>query len=293
MVFQGLAPSLIIGFRESLEATLIIAIIAVYLRRIGKKDLNRYLIFGTFGAILASVILGLIIQLVYGGLAGASAELFEGIASLGATAVLTYMIVWMSKNANKIKGELHQKIDYVVSQGQVVGIASIAFLAVFREGIETVLFLTISFFTDPIGSSIGMIIGFVLVGVIAFLLMKRTTHLDIGRFFKYTSIILIIFSAGLIGYGTHELIEAGGTMGVEFGVLGEKPFNINPAINSDGTYPLLHENGAVGSILKALIGYDGNPEWLRIIVYIGYWLVFGGYIFRTYYSKRKYATVKF
>jgi high-affinity iron transporter len=286
-MFQGLTPSLLIGFRESLEAALIIVIIAVYLRKIGKKELNRYLFIGAGSAIIASVVLGLVIQIVYGGLGGASAELFEGIASISATAVLTYMIFWMSQNAKKIKDELQQKIDLAINQGQVFGIVTIAFLAVFREGIETVLFLTVSFFSDPLGSTIGMLIGFTLVGFISFLLLKKTYQLDIGKFFKYTSIILIIFAAGLIGYGTHELIEAGETVGVDFGVLGEKAFNINPATNIDGTYPLLHENGVIGSILKALIGYDGNPEWLRIIVYVGYWLIVGIYLLKSYWIKKK------
>jgi high-affinity iron transporter len=286
-MFQGLTPSLLIGFRESLEAALIIVIIAVYLRKIGKKELNRYLFIGAGSAIIASVVLGLVIQIVYGGLGGASAELFEGIASISATAVLTYMIFWMSQNAKKIKDELQQKIDLAINQGQVFGIVTIAFLAVFREGIETVLFLTVSFFSDPLGSTIGMLIGFTLVGFISFLLLKKTYQLDIGKFFKYTSIILIIFAAGLIGYGTHELIEAGETVGVDFGVLGEKAFNINPATNIDGTYPLLHENGVIGSILKALIGYDGNPEWLRIIVYVGYWLIVGTYLLKSYWIKKK------
>jgi len=281
-IYQGLTPSLLIGFRESLEAALIIVIIAVYLRKIGKQRLNRYLYIGTLGAVAASILLGAIIQIIYGGLGGASAELFEGVASITATVVLTYMIVWMAKNAQKIKGELQKKIDIALTKGQVFGIVTIAFLAVFREGIETVLFLTVSFFSDPLGSTIGMLIGFALVGVIAFLIMKGTYQLDIGKFFKYTSIILIIFAAGLIGYGTHELIEAGETVGLEFGILGENAFNINPPTNIDGTYPPLHENGVVGSILKALIGYDGNPEWLRIIVYVGYWLIMGMYILRTY-----------
>lgn len=282
IIYQGLTPSLLIGFRESLEAALIIVIIAVYLRKIGKQRLNRYLYIGTLGAVVASILLGAIIQIIYGGLGGASAELFEGVASITATVVLTYMIVWMAKNAQKIKGELQKKIDIALTKGQVFGIVTIAFLAVFREGIETVLFLTVSFFSDPLGSTIGMLIGFALVGVIAFLIMKGTYQLDIGKFFKYTSIILIIFAAGLIGYGTHELIEAGETVGLEFGILGENAFNINPPTNIDGTYPPLHENGVVGSILKALIGYDGNPEWLRIIVYVGYWLIMGMYILRTY-----------
>ena len=132
---------------------------------------------------------------------------------------------------------------------------------------------------------IGVLIGFVVVVILAMLLMKGAYQLDIRKFFKYTSIILIVFAAGLAGYGIHELIEAGEGFGVEFGILGQQAFNINPAVNPDGTYPLLHEKGAVGSILKVLVGYDGNPEWLRILVYIGYWLIVGTYLLKTYRKK--------
>lgn len=166
---------LLIGFRESLEAALIIVIIAVYLRKIGRQKFNRYLIIGTVSAIVVSVLPGMLIQVIFGGLSGTSARLFEGFASISATGVLTYMIMWMSKHAQKLKGEL-QKIDFTIKKGNVLGIASIAFLAVFREEIETVLFLTVSFFSDPIGSAIGILIGFAIVGVIAYLIIKVHTN---------------------------------------------------------------------------------------------------------------------
>jgi high-affinity iron transporter len=113
-IYQGFTPSLLIGFRESLETALIIVIIAVYLRKIGKQRLNRYLFIGTLGAVVTSILLGAIIQIIYGGLGGASAELFEGVASITATIVLTYMIVWMAKNAQKIKGELTMTLNSMV-----------------------------------------------------------------------------------------------------------------------------------------------------------------------------------
>ena len=97
-----------------------------------------------------------------------------------------------------------------------------------------------------------------------------------------------VFSAGLAGYSVHELIEAGENMGYDIGVLGQKPYDINPPMNPDGTNPLLHEKGVTSSILKALIGYDGNPEWLRIIVYLGYWLVIGTYVLRTYIKSKDF-----
>lgn len=285
-MYEGLSPSFLIAFREALEAALIVVIMAAYLKKIGKVKLNRYLYFGAGVAIVASIILGGIVQVIYGELSGVTEKMFEGVASLTATAVLTYMIFWMSGHAQKIKGELQQKIDVAITREQLFGIATLAFVAVFREGLETVLFLTVTFFIDPSGAVIGVTIGFIVVIVIAMFLMRGVYRLDIGKFFKYTSMILIIFAAGLAGYGVHELIEAGEGSGIEFGVLGQKAYDINPAVNPDGTYPLLHEKGAIGSIFKALLGYDGNPEWLRIIVYVGYWLIIGAYIVKTYWISK-------
>ena len=69
-------------------------------------------------------------------------------------------------------------------------------------------------------------------------------------------------------------------MGVDIGWWAQKSFNINPPVNLDGSYPLLHENGVIGSILKTLVGYDGDPEWLRIFVYLGYWAIVGVLLLR-------------
>ena len=281
-MFEGMIPSLLITFREALEAALIVAIMVTYLKKVGKGELTRYAYLGSGAALAISLVLGVAIQMVYGGMSNVAAELFEGVASLTAVAVLTYMIFWMTEHSKNIRGELQDKIDVAVSRGELFSIASLAFVAVFREGLETVLFLTTTFFQDAAGTIIGVVVGATIVLVLAVLLMRGSYRLDIKKFFGYTSVILIVFSAGLAGYGVHELIEAGENLGYDFGVLGEKPFDINPPVNPDGTYPVLHEKGVAGSILKALIGYDGNPEWLRIIVYLGYWVVIGSYVFRTY-----------
>lgn len=285
-MFEGLIPSLLITFREALEAALIVAIMVTYLKKVGKGELARYAYLGSGAAVVISLVLGVAIQMVYGGMSKVTAELFEGVASLTAVVVLTYMIFWMTKHSKNIRGGLEEKIAIAVSKGELYSIASLSFVAVFREGLETVLFLTTTFVQDAVGTIIGVIAGAAIVLVLAVLLMRGTYRLDIKKFFGYTSIILIVFSAGLAGYGVHELIEAGENMGYDFGVMGQKPYDINPPVNPDGTYPILHEKGGVGSILKALVGYDGNPEWLRIIVYLGYWAIIGTYVFRAYYKPR-------
>lgn len=269
---------LLITFREALEAALIVAILAAYLKKIGRQDLNRYLLIGVSTAIIASIFAGGLAAYIYGGLSGVSEKLFEGSASILATIVLTYMIFWMAKNARRIRGELEEKVHTTVTRGYVYGIAVLAFVAVAREGLETVLFLTALAVQDFAATLIGLVVGVGVVVGLSFLMMKGAYRLDLQRFFKYTSIILLIFAAGLFGYGVHEMIEAAEESGIEIGLLAAYAYDINPP----DTANIFHEKGVVGSILKALVGYDGNPEWLRVIVYLGYWLVIGGYLVRSY-----------
>lgn len=279
-MYETLFPSLLITFREALEAALIVTIMVTYLRKTGKAQHTRYAYAGAGAALLLSVLIGYAVQAIYGGLEEAQAQVFEGVASLTAVTVLTYMILWMSGHSREIKGSLESRMDVSLNRGELVGIASLAFVAVFREGLETVLFLSATFVQDPSGTLVGVILGSAVVLVLSVLLMMGTVNLEIGRFFKVSSVLLIVFAAGLAGYGVHELIEAGEGAGVGLGWWTQKPFDVNPPMNPDGSYPLLHENGVVGSILKALVGYDGNPEWLRIIVYLGYWAVVGVYLLR-------------
>jgi high-affinity iron transporter len=286
-MYEALFPSILITFREALEAALIVTIMITYLRKIGKQELNKYSYLGAGAAMLASLLVGVSLQTFYGGLSKVGEQLFEGIASLTAVLVLTSMIFWMTKHSKEIKGELEGKIDQAITQREVYSIAALSFVAVAREGLETVLFLTTTFVQDQIGTIVGAVIGIAVVLLLSVLLMKGTVNLEISRFFKVTSILLLIFGAGLAGYGVHELIEAGEGSGLDFGILGEKPFDINPPVDPDGNYPLLHEKGVIGSILKALVGYDGNPEWLRIIVYLGYWVVIGSYLYTQYRTQAR------
>ncbi|MFQ5836116.1 MAG: FTR1 family protein [bacterium] len=270
--------SFLITFRETLEAVLIITILIAYLARINRRDLHRYVWVGAVAAMAISVLIGLVVATIHGSFTGVSEKLFEGTASILATGVLTYMVFWMAKNARRIRGEIEEKVDIAITSRYLFGIAALSFIAVVREGIETILFLTAIATSDPKGTVIGAITGIALVMALAVLLMKGMYRLDIRRFFKITSILLIIFAAGLLGYGVHEFMEAAENSGLNLGILAEAAFNTNP---SDITHPL-HEKGVVGSVLKTLIGYDGNPEILRIIVYLAYWTAIGMYLVKTY-----------
>ena len=269
--------SFLITFREALEAALIIGIIAAYLAKIGRKDLYRYLNIGIIAAILASSAAALLFKILYGELTGRAEQLFDGSAALAAAIVLTYMIFWMANNSKQIKGEVQKKIDLSISKGETMGIAALSFIAVFREGIETVLFLGSLAIGSPADTVIGFISGVAVVVLLSFIMFKGIYRLDISKFFKFTSILLVLFSAGLIATAVHEFNEAGIIPDVI-----EHVWDINPPLNPDGSYPLLHENGTIGSSLKSLVGYNASPSLTEVLAYFCYWIIIGLFVYITY-----------
>lgn len=275
--------SFLITFREALEAALIIGIIAAYVAKIGRKDLVRYINLGILGALAASLAVAMIFKTVYGELSGTAEQLFEGTAAITAAIVLTYMIFWMAQNSRQIKGEVQEKIDLSISKGQVFGIAILSFIAVFREGVETVLFLGTLAIKNPIDTISGFIPGLAAVIVLSFIMFKGIYRLDISKFFRYTSVLLILFCAGIVSTGVHAFNEASI---IPYGI--EHVWDLNPPLNPDGTYPLLHENGLIGGSLKALVGYNGSPSLTEVMAYFSYWIIIGTFVYRNY----KTGTVK-
>jgi high-affinity iron transporter len=276
-MIENMLPGFIITFREGLEAALIFGVIAAYIAKLGRTDLNLYLAAGVKVALIASAGTAMIFNAIYGGLEGTAEKLFEGVAALTASAVLTYMIFWMAGNSKKIKGELQEKVDLSISTGEMLGIAVLSFIAVFREGVETVLFLGPLAISSPVETLAGFALGVLAVVILSVFMFRGIYRLDMSRFFKYTSILLILFSAGMVATGVHELNEAG-----IIPLVIEHVWDINPPVNPDGTYPFFHENGVAGGILKSLIGYDASPSLTEVLAYLGYWAIIGIFIFRTY-----------
>ena len=281
-MIDNMLPSFIITFREALEAALIVGIIAAYIAKLGRKDLNRYLAVGVVAALAASAGVAMIFKTVYGGLEGMAEQLFEGAAALTAAVVLTYMIFWMAGNSKKIKGELQEKVDISISKGEMLGIAVLSFIAVFREGVETVLFLGTLAISSPVDTLAGFALGVIVVVLLSAIMFRGIFRLDMSKFFKYTSILLILFSAGLTATAVHEFNEAGVIPAVI-----EHIWDINPALNPDGSYPPFHENGLIGGSLKSLIGYNGNPSLTEVFAYIGYWIIIGMFVYRSFKVPRE------
>ncbi len=247
--------ALLITLREGLEAALIIGIILAYLARTDNRQSFKSVWLGVSLAILASLIAGAAIYLLAGEFSGQAEEVFEGIAMFLAVGVLTWMIFWMRKQAVDIKSHLQTQIQSVLTSGSALGLATIAFVVVVREGIETVLFLFAAtrVAESPILFTAGGFLGLVIAVGIGYSIYKGTSRLNLRTFFNVTSLVLIFFAAGLLAYGIHEFIEAG-----IISPLVDPVWDINHILSEKSTF---------GLFLKAILGYNGNPSLVEVIAY--------------------------
>ena len=256
--------SLIIMFRETLEAALIVGIVLGYLSRSKQSAYNMSVYAGIAAGVIFSILGALAFNWLAGGFSGRREEIFEGITMLVGAGLLTTMIFWMMQQ-KRISANLEKKVNQSLSQSQRIGLFFLVFVAILREGIESVIFLGAARFSGGENSLIGALIGVIGAVLLSYLLMVGSVRLDLRKFFAVTNTVLILFAAGLIAHGFHELQEAG-----VFPVIVEHVWDINPSVPSDGSYPLLHENGYLGSILKGLFGYNGNPSLLEVLFYAVY-----------------------
>ena len=254
----------IITFRETLEAALIVGIILSYLLRTRQSKYNNIIYIGVVSGIVASLIGALLFSKFSGGLTGRSGGIFEGITTLIGALLLTTMILWMMRQKH-IARELEQRVSVELTEAHRFGLFFLVFIAILREGIETVIFLGASSFVSKESSLFGALAGIIAAVLLGFAMFVGSLQINIKRFFNITSVLLIFFAAGLVAYGIHELQEASLIPTVI-----EHVWDINPSPNADGSYPLLHEKGTIGSILKGLFGYNGNPSLVEVIGYLGY-----------------------
>jgi len=271
----------LIAFRETLEAALIIAIVLAYLTRTGRKPLIPYIWYGVYLASAVSLILGVSTWLVYGTLSKAIQVLFEGSASLLAVTILSSMIYWMATKGKELRMEVEKRVEILATLGATLALVSFSFIAVFREGFETVLFLTPFLVTDFLGTVTGASLGMLASLALAYAIFVVGMRIDIRRFFYFTSILLVFLAGGLAGYGIHELIEFSELSGVELGWFAEPAYNLNIPGSS-----VFHHEGAIGSIFAVMFGYTVKAEWGRLIFHLAYLSVVLPFVIRIYRKQR-------
>jgi len=196
----------IITFRESLEAALIVGIIFVAIHKSGYHSQKKMVWLSVLAAVAGSAILGIGLYEALEKAGDAFKALLEGLFMYITAGLLFYVIFWMSKNLAS-RDAITQQTKLSLQQGSKWGIFLLVFFAILREGFETALFLVASTGIDKSFSYIGFFGGILLAVFIGNLIIAQGKKIQLRPFFKWTSLLLVIFAAGMIAYGTHEIHE--------------------------------------------------------------------------------------
>lgn len=250
--------SFLLMLREGVEAALIVAILLAYLQKLGRVEEKKWVWWGTGVAVAASLIAGVVIFNTVGGFEGEAEAIAEGVIAVVAGVLLTWMILWMAKQARFIKGDLHARIDSAVAGGGSLAVGLVAFIAVAREGLESALFmLSTTVGTEAVLSqAIGGVGGLAAAIVIGFLVYRGGSQLNLRVFFRVTGMLLILFAAGLVAKAVHEFQE-----------VGYLPVFVEHVWNIEWANP---DNSTFWRFAKTLFGWDQDPSLLQVIVYLCY-----------------------
>ncbi|MFZ4720404.1 MAG: FTR1 family iron permease, partial [Ilumatobacteraceae bacterium] len=193
-----MSAAFLITLREGLEISIVLAILLGYLVKTGRADRTGSVWMGAGIAAVACIVAGIAFNVFVGEFEGKAEQAIEGTLALFAAGVLTWMILWMRKNARTMGGELRAKVDEAATAGAVT---FIAFVAVAREGFETVLFLISAETNTTSGTDvvIGGLLGLAVSAVVGVLVYRFGKNIDLRLFFKITGVLLIFFAAGLVG----------------------------------------------------------------------------------------------
>lgn len=290
MDWSSAIPALVVTLREGVEATLAVGIVLAYLNRVGQQQLYRWVFGGVAAGVVGSVVVGLLLQLgvnwattAHPAYAPAIEPMLGGLIGIVAIVLLSWMLVWMARQAKQLKGETERAVAGVLDRdrGAALGLASLAGIAVLREGFELALFLLAQVqqgWMSVLGCGVGLA-GALAIGL---LLSRWGIRIDLGRFFKIMGIFLLAIVAGLVMSTLADLDEAtaaidrfwmAGTLcqgvasGQEVCWLGPQVWNLSAT---------LPQRQFPGMVLRSLFGYTERLYAVQAIAYGAFWAIVGG-----------------
>lgn len=251
-------PAFLLALREGLEAALVVGLILGTLARLRLAGLRRAVWSGVAGAAAVSLAVAGGLYAVGRALEGPAEPIFEGATMLLAAAVLTWMLFWMHQHAPHLRRQIETDVERAsLLRAAGRGLFALAFFAVVREGVELALFLTALVFQagrQPVLA--GALLGLVAAVGLGWAVYSSSLRLNLRLFFRVTTVLLLVFAAGLVAHGVHEFVEVGWL-----------PPLVDPIWNTNG---LLPEQSIPGQFLKALFGYNGDPTLMEVGAYLAY-----------------------
>ena len=262
-------PTFVIGLREGLEAALIVGIIAAFLKQQGRRDLLRWVYGGVLAAVLLCLGVGIALKVVSSNLPQQQQEGLETVVGVLAVGMVTYMVVWMRRHSRQLKAELEGLAAAAIGDGgRRAGRAMVlmAFLAVLREGFETVVFLLAAFDEtgNTAGAAGGALIGIAVAVVLGWAIYRGGVRLNLSKFFRATGLVLVLVAAGLVVYALHTAHEAGW---------------LNAGQGSTVDLTWLVEPGSVQSaLLTGMLGIQQHPVVIEVAGWLAYLVPVGLYV---------------
>ena len=259
----------LILLREGFEAALIVGIILAVLARMGEMAYVRHVLAGVGCALVASVVFALTADGVSDLFGGAGQEVVNGVILGIAAAMITYVMVWLRGHQQGMQEEITSQVYHHV-KGRGLGVFVLAFVSVFREGVETVLFMWGVLATSREGMAsiaIGGLLGLLAAVGIAWLLFQGGRRVPMRLFFNVTTGLLVVLAAGMLARGVGYFVAVDMVPALVYSIW--------------DTGAILSDHSAVGGAMAVLIGYNANPTLMEVLVYGGYlslvglWLWFG------------------
>lgn len=251
----------LIGLREGLEATLVVVILVAYVVKSGRRELLRPIWGGVAVAVLVSLGFGALLTFGPRGLSTPAQEALGGTLSIVAVGFVTAMVMWMARSARSLSGHLKGRVDKAAAAGGL-GVVLVAMLAVGREGLETALFLwaaTQAATGSSSGPLIGGAAGLLSAVLVGYLFYKGALKINLAVFFKWTGVVLIVVAAGVLGYGVHDLQEAGLLPG-----LNSLAFDVRGAMDANNVMRTL------AALLKGVFNFSPDTTWLQAVAWVAY-----------------------
>jgi high-affinity iron transporter len=259
-------PTFVIGLREGLEASLIVGIVAAFLKQRGRADLLRWVFAGVAAAISLCVAVGVALEIVSRDLPQRQQEGLETVIGAVAVAMVTYMVVWMRRNSRNLKGQLEGAAGAALAAGSGTALVLMAFLAVLREGLETVGFLLAAFNESDNASAAGSgaSLGIVVSVALGYLIYRGGVRLNLSKFFRVTGLVLVLVAGGLFVSAFHTAHEAGW-------------LNAGQQSTFDLTW-LVQPGSVQASLLTGMLGIQPRPVLIEVIAWLVYVVPVGVYV---------------
>jgi high-affinity iron transporter len=204
--------SFLLLVREGFEAILIIAALMTFLSKAGAAERRGEVAWGAWAGVAASVVTAILFELLIQTTPG-QRDALEGVTMLVAVAVLFFVSYWLLSKveADKWTAFLKQRVHAALSSGSALALASVAFLAVYREGVETILFYKALLVSGGSGDAgpvvLGVVLGAAALVVLYVVIMRLGMRIPMKLFFAVTGVLLYYMAFVFAGKGIAELQE--------------------------------------------------------------------------------------